>query len=504
MKGWRPAVVALGLLGAIALLLWLVSTLATLYAGVASLSPGLAWLVTALVLVLLAGALGVLAYYGWLFLRPRRARPLPPPPPTATAAAAANLAAVERQTAQIQDEIARQALQAKTQQLATDFEQSAYRIVLFGGGSVGKTALASALMGDRAGTVGAVKGTTTVDQTYRLAVAGLNREVWLTDSPGVLTVASAEQDSQTRALAAAADLLLYVVDNDLHRAEYEAIVALLRLGKRSVLVLNKADLYPPEELAQILARLRSRLKGALAAQDVVAIAAGPQPIRLSDAEWVTPDPDIGDLVDRMIAILRTEGEDLIADNFLLQSQRLSQDARAVLAAQRQQQADAVVDRYQWIGAGVLAATPLPVVDMLATAAINTQMVVELGKVYGIEVSIEDARALAASLAKTMASLGIVKGALKLLTLGLQTNLATAVAGKLIQGVSAAYLTRIAGKSFITYFQHNQNWGDGGIQTVVEQQYHLNQREEFVRQFVQSAAARVMEQLQSGRTARDSG
>jgi len=33
-------------------------------------------------------------------------------------------------------------------------------------------------------------------------------------------------------------------------------------------------------------------------------------------------------------------------------------------------------------------------------------------------------------------------------------------------VSAAYLTRIAGKSFIEYFRNNQDWGDGGITEVV--------------------------------------
>ena len=139
-----------------------------------------------------------------------------------------------------------------------------------------------------------------------------------------------------------------------------------------------------------------------------------------------------------------------------------------------------------IGAGVLAATPLPVVDMLATAAINTQMVVELGQVYGIAVSIEDARTLAISLAKTMGSLGLVKGALKLLTVGLQANLATAVAGKLLQGVSAAYLTRIAGKSFVDYFENQQDWGDGGMQAVVEKHYQLNRRDQIVQQFIQRA------------------
>ncbi|MEL7505151.1 MAG: GTP-binding protein [Cyanobacteria bacterium J06554_6] len=494
MRQLRPALIALGVLGAIALLLWLVSTLATLYAGVSTLSPWLAQLITVLLAMLLIGAVGVLAYYGWLFLRPRQARPLPPPPETPTEAAAATLAGVEQQTAQIQDEIARQALQARSQQLSASFRQSAYRIVLFGSGSVGKTSLANALMGEIAGETGATKGTTTAEQTYRLAVEGLNRDIWLIDSPGILTVEPPDQEARTRQLATEADLLLYVIDNDLHRAEYEAIYALLQLGKRSLLVLNKTDLYTPTELEQILTRLRERLNGVLAPADVVAIAARPPALFVKDNDWITPEPNITDLVDRIIAVLRTEGEDLIADNLLLQSQRLSQDTRALLAAQRQQQADAVVDRYQWIGAGVLAATPLPVVDMLATAAINTQMVVELGRVYGVAVSIEDARALATSLAKTMASLGMVKGALKLLTLGLQANIATAVAGKLIQGVSAAYLTRIAGKSFITYFQQNQDWGDGGIQTVVEKQYQLNRREAFVKAFVQSAVDRLAEKL----------
>ena len=80
--------------------------------------------------------------------------------------------------------------------------------------------------------------------------------------------------------------------------------------------------------------------------------------------------------------------------------------------------------------------------------------------------------------------------MKLLSVGLQVNPATAVASKLVQGASAAYLTRIAGKSFITYFQANQDWGDGGIQAVVEQQYQLNRRDEFVKQFLRSAVEKL--------------
>jgi small GTP-binding protein len=495
MRPIRPILIALSILVALGLLLWLVSTLGTLYAGVATVSPLLAQGLVLLLVLVGMGAVGVLVYYGYLFLRPRTRQPLPPAPETPAEAAAANLAALHQQVAQIQDEVARQALLDRSQQIAGHFRRQAFQIVIFGSGSVGKTALANALMGEMAGPMAAIRGTTATAQTYRVRVPNLDREIWLIDSPGILTVESAVQETQTRQLATEADLLLYVVDNDLHRAEYEAIYQLLSLGKRSILVFNKTDLYAEAEKDQLLTRLRQRLQGLLKPEDVVAIAAHPQAIPLGDHEWLQAEPDIASLIDRIVTVLRTEGEDLVADNILLQSQRLTQETRQVLSAQRQQQADAIVDRYQWIGAGVLAATPLPVVDMLATAAINAQMVVELGKVYGITVSIEEARALAISLAKTMTSLGIVKGALKLLSLGLQANLTTAVAGKLIQGVSAAYLTRIAGKSFITYFQQNQSWGDGGIQTVVERQYQLNRRDEFVRHFVQRALERTVETWQ---------
>jgi uncharacterized protein (DUF697 family) len=170
---------------------------------------------------------------------------------------------------------------------------------------------------------------------------------------------------------------------------------------------------------------------------------------------------------------------------------LSDPARAVIDQQRQQQADQVIDRFQWIGAGVLAVTPLPGLDLLATAAVNAQMVVALGQVYGCSVSLAEGRELALSLAKTLTSLGVVKGALQLLSIGLQTNLTTVLAGRALQGVSAAYLTRIAGKSFAQYFRQNQDWGDGGMGEVVQKQFELNRREEFVKAFVQDAIASVV-------------
>ncbi|MCZ0904405.1 YcjF family protein, partial [Microcoleus sp. HI-ES] len=133
-------------------------------------------------------------------------------------------------------------------------------------------------------------------------------------------------------------------------------------------------------------------------------------------------------------------------------------------------------------------------DLLATAAVNAQMVVEIAKIYGCELNIDRAKELALSLAKTLASLGIVEGVVQVVSRALQLSVAGFVLGKAIQAVSAAYLTRIAGKSFIEYFRHDQDWGDGGITEVVQRQFQLNRKDEFVKAFVKDAIARVVEPL----------
>ena len=65
---------------------------------------------------------------------------------------------------------------------------------------------------------------------------------------------------------------------------------------------------------------------------------------------------------------------------------------------------------------------------------------------------------------------------------------------MIQGVSAAYLTRIAGKSFIEYFRRDRNWGDGGMTEVVQQQFQLTRKDEFMKAFVKDAISKVVQPM----------
>ena len=201
------------------------------------------------------------------------------------------------------------------------------------------------------------------------------------------------------------------------------------------------------------------------------------------------------LLQRLAAVLHADGEELIADNILLQCRQLDQRGRDLLNSQRRREAKRCVDRYSWIGAGIVAATPLPGVDLLSTAAVNGQMVLEIAAVYGIDMTKERARELAVSVGRTLAGLGIVKGALSLISPALSVSLPTLLIGRGVQGVVTAWLTRIAGSSFIRFFEQDQDWGDEGLQAVVQKAFELNKREASLKRFLATAMRQVVEPLQ---------
>ncbi|WOD38772.1 GTP-binding protein [Nodosilinea sp. E11] len=493
MARWRWAFILVGLLLGLGAILVLADSLLRLYAALALLSPLLARLVMGAIVAIGLAIAGFGLYRLRPFLRPRRRKPRPQAPRDPGEAAAVTLQTVQRQVEQIQDQVAREALAQKAQGLQATLGDRTFTIAVFGVGSAGKTALINGLLGQAVGAVGAAMGTTQTEHTYTWQLADLPRTLQLIDTPGIaeVGVAGTEREQQAREIAARADLILFVIDDDLRQAEYTVLRSLMAMGKRVLVVLNKADRYPETDLDLLLGRLRSRTVPPLSPDDLVAVAALPQPLPQVGGGWLQMRPNLRPLQARLADVLRQEGETLLADNLLLQTQQLGEAARQIIDHQRQAQAEAIIDRYQWLGAGAIAITPLPGLDFLATAAINAQMVVELSKVYGCEVSLEEGKALAVSVAKTLTGLGLVKGTVDLLALGLQTNLATVVAGRALKGASGAYLTRIAGKSFVEYFRQNQSWGDGGMGAVVEQQFRLNQRDAVMKAFIKEAITRVV-------------
>ncbi|MFO0119668.1 MAG: YcjF family protein, partial [Cyanobium sp.] len=105
-----------------------------------------------------------------------------------------------------------------------------------------------------------------------------------------------------------------------------------------------------------------------------------------------------------------------------------------------------------------------------------------------------AQDLAHTVGRSLAGLGLVKGGVALLGSALSLNLPALLVSRAVQAVSAAWLTRLAGRSFIVYFQQGQDWGDGGLPEVLQREYDLNRREGVLRRFLEAAYRQVVEPL----------
>lgn len=460
----------------------------------------------------------VLALVGvWIVNRSRGARrgraegdePADPLDPTALARAADAEAARAREFIdRIRDSELRGGLQAQLDRLETarGAPEADLHIVVFGTVSAGKTSLINALIGRKVGETSAIMGTTRRGESHVHSLKGVGGTLHLIDTPGISEAGEGAEarENEARDLAKRADLLLFVVDHDLIRSEYAKLIELAKLGKRSIVVLNKKDRFTDEDLAAILAKLRERLGDVVAAADIVPASAAPRPITVRtmrpdgsyDTVLETQEPELKALRKRIVEVLADEGRLLRVANLLVQTNLLTREAEAALSDEQRRRADELIDRYQWMTAATVFANPIPAMNLFAGASIQPDLIAELARAYGAETSKAQVHALAASMARAMLKIGLVDAATSIIAGVVKRSPATFIAGGAVQAATMAYLARIAGKSFSEYFRNGQSWGAEGIESVVLRQFELNSRSEFLQEFARQALQRLWSKVRS--------
>lgn len=486
---------------ALALAVWLIVSVRDFHDGLAETSPLLAASIVTL-LAVLAAASGVVGMrILWKLGREDAPRQLAKAPADVVVAAAVQAEQAARMVAKLGDQETRKRLQGDLAKWTDDRQSKRFHVVVFGTGSSGKTTLINALLGYQAGQTEAVMGTTKVGEFHTHTLKGVEGEVWLTDTPGLseIGLAGAERESAARDLAARSDLLLFVVDHDLTRSEFDPLSALVKQGKRSIVVLNKKDRFTEPDRRAILLKLRERLGGLVKSDDVVSVAAGPRPIPLrvqaadgsTRTELEIEPPDLTELRPRIAAILAREGDSLRAGNLLLRAHLIGQAARDQLTVERDEKAQAVIDRFQWITAGAVFANPIPALDLMAAGAVQFQMINEIGSAYAQEVTLGHAKMIGGQMVQLLLKLGLVEAATSLVAGLFKSTLVGFAAGGALQATTMAYLTHVSGQAFAEYFRRGQDWGDGGMQAALVRQFDLHSRAEFLQEFARQAVDRVL-------------
>lgn len=368
--------------------------------------------------------------------------------------------------------------------LKTELDREQLNVAIVGGKSVGKTTLAQRLTADW--------------------LPNLTQPVTLTDTPALFHELDAPSEM---AIAAAADLVVFVASGDITDSEFQVLKELSRQRQRIVLAFNKQDQYLPGDRPLILQQIRERLLGQVPVQEVVAIAAAPAPLKVRQHQpdgtiqemLEQPAPDLSALTERLTGIVSVAGPQLVLNTTLRRAAALKAEILAALNQLRRDRAMPIIEQAQWIAGAAAFATPVPSLDLLATGAINAQMVMDLGTVYQQAFSADQAKAIASTMAETMVKLGLVEVSTQAIAPLLKSHLATFAVGGALQGVSAAYLTRVAGLSLVNYFEEQSPTAapagefalkrDRLIQAI-KAVFQNNQRTDFLQTLVQQAAKQL--------------
>jgi small GTP-binding protein len=383
-------------------------------------------------------------------------------------------------------------------------------VVVYGIINAGKSSLINALAGRAERPAGPIGGTT-VDVAGVEWLSGLGEAspegsertsshftICLIDTPGLEEVGDIGHARLATAAARSADLVLFVLAEDLTATARRALLDLNEAGKPIVVALNKVDLLEPEERDKVLEAIRSSLAGVIPPDHVVPIAAAPIVRRLiflpegrTRVETIRGEPEVVGLEARLLEVLAGSASDLRALAEASAKVQAHVIAREGNRASLRERAERVADETSAALAVALAVNPVPLLDFLAGPGGLAILVRRVSEVYGEKISGEVARGLAfelirggrvalwGSLAATVGG-----GAMKLLP-GLGH-----LAGALTQGASAGYFGHVVGRALVDYLENGHDWGDGGLVASLDRIAASTDRKAVTRGLVDRIKARL--------------
>ena len=403
-------------------------------------------------------------------------------------AAKNSLEAIDEINKKISNKIYGDLLKYEKIKLEKQFKYGDYNVILFGAGSSGKTSIARALLKNLIGKISPTIGTTKDITSYKIRIPILKRNINIIDTPGLFEAfrEGQERENSTIMEASKSDLILFVIDQDINKYELYLIRELLNLKKKIIIVLNKCDLRSEKQNNIIRENIISITSTKHIKLSVIKTIASSKVFSNNLVNSLKITSDVSNLFKEIIETLDANGEELLADNILFRCNKLGLISKNVISEQRNLSANKVINKYTLITGGVILVNPLPVVDFITTTSVNVQMILEISKIYDFKITKKEAVELSKSLLTTLAKLGILKGGLSVITNALASNFTTIFISKSLQSITSCWLIKIVGLSIKKYFNNGKNWGDGGIQEVIEDIYKLNKREDILNNFIREA------------------
>ena len=311
------------------------------------------------------------------------------------------------------------------------------RIGAYGKSGVGKSSVLNSLLEKDIFKTDIINGTTKEIQseTWILKDQTLN-SLELLDSPG-FDFCNIKFPDKVYSYINHSDLILFIVSGDLNRNELNEISSFIKDGKKIILILNKIDLFNKNELKEIIENIKFKL-----------------PKDLNIPIIINEKNNLKNYIEKLI---NQYGEILLTLNSIQLADKLFLKIKEQRLKRRQKLAQSTIGKFSTIKASAVALNPFILFDVAGSFALDTALINELSKIYGLKLKGESTRKIFKNISINNLCLGITQVGVNtsfnlikkliLLTAPFTYGLSLLPYGPIaiIQAAIAVYSTKILGK-----------------------------------------------------------
>ena len=270
------------------------------------------------------------------------------------------------------------------------------RIGVYGKTGVGKSSISNKILQEKFFQTGILNGSTKSahSKEFELKNNFIN-SIELFDYPGFDICNVDKKEEEIRHLSTL-DLILFTTAGDLNRQELDKLLWLIKQGKNLIIIINKIDIWGRDEIKIIKENIRTKL---------------PINCKIPIITYSIKDNDLCDtnkIYNYLNITLNRIGYSLLIYNTYQLANNLAYNIKETRLIKRKQKAQSIIGKFATLKASSVALNPMIFIDIAGSATLDTLLINELSKLYGLKMKSKSAISLLKSLSFNNILLGITQ------------------------------------------------------------------------------------------------
>ncbi len=262
------------------------------------------------------------------------------------------------------------------------------RIGVYGKSGVGKSSILNSLLKEDIFKTAIINGSTREIQAEEWTFKDQTlKSIELLDSPG-FDFCNNKFPDKINSCINQTDLILFVVAGDINRNEVSEINSFIKNGKKIILIFNKIDLLNKTELKEIIENIKFKL-----------------PKDLNIPVIINHKNNIKNYITK---IINQHGDILLILNSLQLADKLFLQIKEQRLKRRRKLAQSTIGKFSTIKASAVALNPFVVFDIAGSFALDTALISELSKIYGLNLKGESTRKIFKNISINNLFLGVTQ------------------------------------------------------------------------------------------------